>query len=224
MQKNKWEKRFKRWFKLRFAILYPLGLWMVLSGYSTDASIRQSLWLILIGMGIRTWANGYAIKLEKLTTCGPYSYVRHPLYLGTFCILIGFLVMLRINWVILPLILFVVIGLIYSSTIKKEEKMLEDKFGQTYLQYKERVPFLIPWKKPYRDGEKWPWSFTRYIKSQEYKLFIWLIILTIGFYFKEEFLIEKEGVEVKQIYLMIFAGLLATIDLIGELFRKRRTK
>ena len=130
--------------------------------------------------------------------------------------------MLRIPWEAFLLILFVVIGLIYSSTIKKEERMLEDKFGEKYLNYKKEVPFLIPWKKSYKNGEKWPWSFERYLKSQEYKLFIFLTILIIGFYFKEEFLIEKEGVEVKQIYLMIFAVLLAFVDGISEIFIKNK--
>lgn len=222
MQKEKWKNRFRRWFKLRFAILYSLVLWAALSQHPTADSIRQSIWFFLAGLGMRTWANGYAIKLDKLTTCGPYSYVRNPLYLGTFCILVGFLIMLRINWEESLFILFVVIGLIYSSTIKNEERMLEDKFGKAYFYYKKKVTALIPWKTPYKNGEKWPWSFTRYIKSQEYKLFIWVIILIIGFYFKGEFLIEKEKIEVGQIYLIIFAVLLALIDGIGEIFRKNK--
>ena len=66
MLNNKWKKRFKRWFRLRFAILYPLGIWAVIFGHSTDESIMRSIWFILLGLGIRSWANCYAIKMGKL--------------------------------------------------------------------------------------------------------------------------------------------------------------
>lgn len=219
---KKWEKRFSRWFKLRFAILYPLGLWALISAYSTNQSIIQSLWVILAGLGIRTWANGYAIKLEKLTTCGPYAHVRHPLYLGTFLVLLGFMIMLRVHWIVSFLILLIVIGFIYSSTIKSEERMLEDKFGQDYLYYKKNVPAFIFRIISYKGESRWPWDFSRYFKSQEYKLFIWSVILIIVFHFKEEFLIEKEKVIVKHVILMFIAGLLISMDLAGEYLRKRK--
>jgi hypothetical protein len=182
----------------------------------------QSIWIIFAGLGIRTWANGYAIKLDKLTTCGPYAHVRHPLYLGTFLVLLGFLIMLRVHWVVLLSILVLIMGCVYSSKIKSEEQMLGDKFGQRYFNYKKDVPAFIPRIIPYKCEDGWEWSFARYFKSQEYKLFIWMIILVIGFYFKEEFLIEKESVITKQVILMFVAGFLASLDLSGEYFRKKK--
>jgi len=93
------KERFKRWSKLRFAIIYPLGVFVVLFSNSDDRSIMTSIWFIVVGLLLRLWANGYAIKMDKLTTSGPYSFIRHPLYLGTMFLAIGFVIMLKIYYI-----------------------------------------------------------------------------------------------------------------------------
>ncbi len=221
MSETKMQKRFKRWFKPRFAIMYPLGFWILFTGYSTDASIRYSFWFILAGIGMRVWANGYAIKMDRLTTCGPYGRLRHPLYLGSFLILMGFLLMLRIHWTVVFLITLVIVGVIYQSTIKHEETILKNKFGETYDHYKAQVPAFFPWFKAYQGGDRWPWSFERFLKSQEYKIVIWMCVLAIVFYLKEEFLVEHEALKVKHIVFISIAVALALIDLVAEYYRKK---
>jgi len=213
--------RLARWFKLRFAILYPFVAWALLSLYATDRSLRQGFPFVILGIAIRSWANGYAIKMEKLTTSGPYAHVRHPLYLGTFFIFIGFLVMLRVNWGVALLLIGVVMGLVYRSTISKEEKMLVDKFGEGYLDYRKAVPALFPKVVPYRLGEKWKPSLRRYWRSQEYKLVIWVVIVTIAFHLKHELLIEREGFDGKIIFLIAMVCALVALDLVSNYFRKR---
>ncbi|MFH1504994.1 MAG: isoprenylcysteine carboxylmethyltransferase family protein [Candidatus Omnitrophota bacterium] len=220
MLNKRWKKRFSRWFKLRFAIMYPFGIWAVFSRYSTDASISRSLWFILLGILIRCWANGYAVKMEKLTTSGPYAYVRNPLYLGTFLIMIGFLIMLNIPLVWALFFVSVVIWFIYGKTVKNEEKILQEKFREEYLAYKKHVPAFSPALSPYKLGDKWGWSFIRYLKSQEYKLFLWVIILIIAFHLKEEFFVERENIDFKIMILSIAAVCLSLIDAVGEFFRK----
>ena len=222
MLNERWKKRFSRWFKLRFAIFYPLGIWVVFSAISTDRSIMRSIWFILLGLLIRGWSNGYAIKMEKLTTSGPYAYVRNPLYLGSFLIMIGFLVMLNIPLILILFCIIIVICFVYGKVVKNEERMLLDKFGQDYLDYQKHVHAFIPTPFRYKGGgEKWGWSLTRYFKSQEYKLFLWMIILVIAFHLKDEFIIEGESVDGKIIFLLTMAFLLGLTDAIGELFRKR---
>ncbi len=222
MLSEKWKKRFNRWFKLRFAVLYPLGVWAVVSGFSTDRSIMRSIWFILAGLAIRSWANCYAIKLEKLTTSGPYGFVRHPLYLGSFLIMTGFLIMLNVHWLISLFCVLIVIGVVYKMTVEKEEKMLSDKFGQEYTKYQKAVPAFVPRLTPYQGGQKWGPTLERYLRSQEYKLFIWMIILVIAFHLKEEFILEHESIDAKILALMAVAFLLGMIDLTGEFFRRKR--
>lgn len=222
MLNKKWEKIFSRWFKLRFAVLYPLGIWAVISGYSTDKSMMHSIWYILLGLAIRSWANCYAIKSEKLTTSGPYAYVRHPLYFGSFLIMIGFLVMLNVHWFISLILIFVVIGVVYRNTIRKEEKLLHGKFGQEYIDYRKSVGALFPTIFAFKGGQKWGPSLGRYLRSQEYKLVIWMIISVIAFHVKGEFLLEHEPIDIGIFGLIVVAIFLGMIDVVGGIFKKHK--
>lgn len=69
---------------------------------------------------------------------GVFRYTRNPLYLSMFVFFLGIAVFLGVLWLILlfPLLLFVV----EHGTVKPEELYLERKFGETYLQYRKRVP------------------------------------------------------------------------------------
>lgn len=191
------------------------------SRYSTDKSIMRSIWFILLGLGIRTWANCYAVKMEKLTTSGPYAYVRHPLYLGSSLIMSGSLIMLNINWIGVLLSVSFVAGFVYKVTIQNEEKMLISKFGREYIEYQKSVPAVFPTIFPFKGGQKWGASLERYFRSQEYKLIIWMTILVIIFHLKNEFIIEKEGFDAKNIFLIIAAFSLGLTDIIGESFLRK---
>jgi len=214
--------RLKRWFKFRFAVLYPFGVIMALYCNSNDDSIMAGIWFILAGLIIRTWANGYAIKSEKLTTSGPYAFVRHPLYLGSALLAVGFVIMLQLSY--FGLAFLAIMAIVYYRTIKKEEMFLENKFKDAYLDYKKHVPALLPTFARYREGEKWPFSVKRLLKSQEYKLFIWIIIIVIAFHIKEELIVEREKVDVKIVLSFVAAFLLSMIDVAGEFVRARSKK
>lgn len=215
-------ERFRRWFKLRFAILYPFGIFMILFANCDDKSLKLGIPFIIAGELIRLWANGYAIKSEKLTTSGPYAFVRHPLYLGTMLLAVGFIVLLKIYYV--GSALLVVMAVVYAGTIRKEEKMLEGRFRE-YAVYRSKVPAIVPMAPPYRGGEKWGFSFERLIRSQEYKPLLWIAVLVIVFYLKGKFFVEKEALDSKKLRLMITAVLLVMLDITGEAVKywKRRT-
>ncbi|MBU4590280.1 MAG: isoprenylcysteine carboxylmethyltransferase family protein [Candidatus Omnitrophica bacterium] len=215
------KERFKRWSKLRFAIMYPLGVFVVLFSNSDDRSIMASIWFIIAGLLLRLWANSYAIKMDRLTTSGPYAFVRHPLYLGTMLIIIGFVIMLKIYYI--GVLFVILIAAVYYDTIKKEEAMLEIKFKEAYLRYKGKVRAMLPTLSAYVGGEKWPFSFKRLINSQEYKPFLWVIILMIAFHLKDEIMIEREAMDAKIWMLFISAFILGMIDILGELARYRKS-
>src|SRR5208282_1280274 len=87
--------RLQRSFKPRFAVIYPFGFFVLFFCSLNEASLRAGIGYIIAGALIRLWSNGYAIKNEKLTTSGPYAFVRNPLYLGTFLMAIGFVIVLK---------------------------------------------------------------------------------------------------------------------------------
>lgn len=76
-------------------------------------------------------------KPAKLIDCGPFRISRHPMYLGMTSILLGTAVLLgSLIAFIFPVIFFFIIHYQYIS---KEEKMMEDEFGQLYIDYKNKV-------------------------------------------------------------------------------------
>ena len=213
-------ERLKRWFKLRFAVIYPFGVLVMFFYSPTEDYFKLGLPFIIIGLLIRVWANGYAIKMEKLTTSGPYAYVRNPLYLGTMLIIVGFAVLLRTSFV--GVVFVAIMGAVYYRTIKKEETCLEGIFKRQYSDYKKNVPAMWLRITPYRGGEKWAFSFRRLFRSKEYKLFFWILILVMVFYLKEELIIEDGVMDAKMWGFVIAAFFLGLTDLITEILNRRR--
>lgn len=80
----------------------------------------------------------------KLETGGILSRIRHPLYSATILIVGGF-VFFKPN---LTSVIFLACTLLYLAVgIYLEEKKLIKLFGDRYVEYKKRVPGLIPrWK------------------------------------------------------------------------------
>ncbi len=78
---------------------------------------------------------------ETLIITGILKYSRNPLYFSILLIYVSFL-FLSIS--VICIILFIIIFLIYKKMINYEKKVLEDLFGEQYLEYKKKVPkYLI---------------------------------------------------------------------------------
>ncbi len=214
--------RVKRYARLRFAIFYPFALYFLFFSVPDDMSLLMSFVFLVGGVALRLWSNGYVIKMGKLTTSGPYALVRNPLYLGTILIILGFFVFLREYG--LAGVFAVVMTLAYRRTIMQEQKMLEDKFGEDYRDYKKNVPCLWPRLTPYPRGEKWPFSWARILENREHKIVLWVAIVVIAFWLKRELLIEKRSFDVQMLWLAGTAVFLALSDLVLDMIRKGMVK
>jgi len=107
----------------------------------------------LIGLSAALWtvfaqlARGRGTPLpvmptQTLLADGPFAYCRNPMALGTLVFYSGISV-----WVgsCSAIAIVVVLAALLLSYIKRvEEPQLEVRFGQAYLDYRERTPFLIP--------------------------------------------------------------------------------
>jgi protein-S-isoprenylcysteine O-methyltransferase Ste14 len=102
--------------------------------------------LILFGFLFRISARGY--KEEKssngnaLVKDGPYAIIRNPMYFGTFIIGTGVVVMLLELWFIF--LFAAVFFMIYIPQMKKEERVLLERFGQEYKEYCKLTPKYFP--------------------------------------------------------------------------------
>ena len=79
---------------------------------------------------------------EALNTKGIYSMVRHPLYLGNYLMWIGIVAYTyNIYFVLIVSLLF---WIYYERIMFAEERFLERKFGDDYLNWSMKVPAFIP--------------------------------------------------------------------------------
>jgi protein-S-isoprenylcysteine O-methyltransferase Ste14 len=134
-----------------FGSTFPGCLWYplaVLTGEDLFTSVflgfilPASNIIILLGMLLIVfgWRKIYRAK-GKLVTTGIYAHVRHPQYLGFLLLTLG----MNILWVaISTLLLWPVLAILYYRLAKKEDKELEERFGEEYRKYERNVPMLIP--------------------------------------------------------------------------------
>ncbi|MDF2119253.1 isoprenylcysteine carboxylmethyltransferase family protein [Roseiarcaceae bacterium H3SJ34-1] len=82
-----------------------------------------------------------AQKQRELATTGPYSYARHPQYVGFVLIMFGFL----LQWpTILTVAMFPVLVFMYARLARLEEREVSSTFGKAYADYAARVPAFLP--------------------------------------------------------------------------------
>lgn len=84
-------------------------------------------------------------RAQHLVVDGPNRLTRNPMYLGLTGLLLSHAIARRSPSALIPLAGFV--WLIDRHQIPAEEKALEERFGQAYLDYKETVPRWLgtPW-------------------------------------------------------------------------------
>lgn len=68
---------------------------------------------------------------------GPYKYLRSPTHFGLFILTLGFA--LIINSFFSIILTFVAYAITKLFFLKKEEKILEKKYGEVYREYKKKV-------------------------------------------------------------------------------------
>ena len=125
-----------------------LGLLDFDSAFLPDLKIRFPVAMILfiIGLGLGSWAGsvfGFRAVLglgNRLVTDGPYGYTRNPQYIGDCLLALGYMILTN-SWIAGVVgFLGVILNLMAPHT---EEPWLEERFGDSYLKYKRRVPRWI---------------------------------------------------------------------------------
>ena len=145
----------------------------------TTFSMIAGCLIVAAGEAIRIWAAGHLMRMQELATSGPYAYLRDPLYLGRFFLIIGFCIM---GWGYCLLVLPVALGIFFLNYLprkyRKEMTRLEALFGDEYRQYAAYARSLVPRMKPYPRAGKRAWSFALLWNENREQYFL-LIILGI---------------------------------------------
>lgn len=138
-----------------FAVLAFAGIFRASPGF-----VSLAAWVIYVGVGIiavgeviRLWATytlgkffTYVVitpKDHQLIVKGPYSFVRHPAYLGGLLIITGFGVISQS--LLLGAVALAVLCVAYAYRITVEEKALRQKFGRGYDTYSAKTPAMLPY-------------------------------------------------------------------------------
>ncbi|MBI3319560.1 MAG: isoprenylcysteine carboxylmethyltransferase family protein [Candidatus Omnitrophica bacterium] len=190
--------------KPRFLFVYPMVPLLFLLASTTERQLRLGLAIVLLGEGLRLWANGYVghvkvnvtqkrlgeAKIGRLITAGPYAFVRHPLYLGTFLIGTGFCVVVGNVWFGIAALAFFLI--VYRRKMAQEEALIHEEWGAAYEAYHAAVPRWLPTWRRYsmREGR---WSWQGVSASKEFKTLSWIIVLLLLLYFRMEWIQEGES-------------------------------
>lgn len=118
--------------------------------------------IALLGESLRLWAAGHLRKNKQLTTTGPYSYVKNPLYIGTLLITLGYSAMAMNIWIMVGG--FAWFFIYYAPYKKKQEnEKLVGSFGDAWSVYDKAVPDYLPRLTPYpgRGGNRWSFDVVK---------------------------------------------------------------
>jgi len=77
-------------------------------------------------------------QAKALVTSGIYSRIRNPIYLFVDVMWLGVTLALHFYWLFLPLLVLIPL---HISRSHREAQVLQDKFGQAYLDYRSRTWF-----------------------------------------------------------------------------------
>lgn len=130
----------------------------------------------LVGLALRAWAAGHIRKNAELTTSGPYSYTRNPLYLGSFLLGVGFTIASG-QWLLAIPFAALFLG-IYFPVMRVEAAHLAKSFGEAYKDYARAVPLFFPRLVPYRDEKTRGMKFdaSLYLRYREYNAALGLLV------------------------------------------------
>ena len=127
--------------------------WLSLTGAS-NLLLGLGIFFALAGAGLRTWGAAYlgsdvvkdaGMHGTAVVADGPYRHLRNPLYVGTFLHTLALMLLMPESGAVFAI---VAIAIEQLRLIGGEEAFLEAKLGAGYLDYKAKVPSVLPSLRP----------------------------------------------------------------------------
>ena len=129
-----------KWLQLPTLLSFPIRI--ILGGFL----IALGLFFLVSSTKVqREIGKGTPMPLkatQNLVVEKPYSYCRNPLYFGLINFFFGISIMIGSPSSLVMVFIFTAVILSYIKLI--EEKELEKRYGNDYLEYKKVTPLLIP--------------------------------------------------------------------------------
>ena len=165
-----------RRFLVRMRHLLAIVLLVPLAAFMDPRLLPIGFAVSIVGQLIQTWCFASLVKNKELTMRGPYVFVRNPMYLGRYFLLLGF-VILPGNWIVA--VVFTITYYLYMvNRVKREERRLNKVFGEDYARYRSDVrPFLPVVSRLFRK-EVWFFDWSMFLRNNAH----WNLLGTFGAY------------------------------------------
>jgi protein-S-isoprenylcysteine O-methyltransferase Ste14 len=126
---------------LYFDRLNPFPIMQRLPALSIGAVLLVLALVLSLSAFAQFWRKHTSVMPQKPTTAiiqsGPFRITRNPLYLSMILLYVGIALVMNTVWplLLLPLVLLIM----HRGVILREERYLEQKFGDEYISYRSRV-------------------------------------------------------------------------------------
>jgi protein-S-isoprenylcysteine O-methyltransferase Ste14 len=115
----------------------PLGFAAFVAAFwlasPSPLSLLAGASVAVIGQALRVWAAGHIEKGREVTQSGPYRLMRHPLYVGSAIMAVGFAVAAASIATALLVVGYFLIT--YVAAVRTEEATLDARFDGAYSAY-----------------------------------------------------------------------------------------
>ena len=190
-------------FLFKYRGQFPIGLFILavlfiyLTDYNSISAQHQACFLYfavilsVVGFLVRFYTIGTTPKgtsgrntkeqvAAVLNSTGMYSMLRHPLYLGNYFIWLGVAVAtFNIYFIVIMSLIF---WIYYERIMFAEERFLERKFGNDYLNWSNALPAFIPSLLSFKKSDT-PFSVVTILRRE----YASVLATVFGFIFVEGF-------------------------------------
>jgi protein-S-isoprenylcysteine O-methyltransferase Ste14 len=134
-----------------FVVVLALRWFWPLPIFDNSAGLWGGAALFVLGAGIAIWGRRTlqaagtnidpTLPTTALVTSGPFRYSRNPLYLALTLAFLGLTLAINTWWGFVVLIPLLVV--MDRGVIRREERYLEEKFGESYRHYRPEVRRIL---------------------------------------------------------------------------------
>jgi protein-S-isoprenylcysteine O-methyltransferase Ste14 len=143
--------------RYRVTLGFVVGTICFVLARPTKTSLMWGAGIAIVGELIRLWAAGHIDKGREITRSGPYRFVRHPLYLGSTMMALGFALASGSTVVVVLVMAYMIATL--GAAMWTEERALDEKFSGEYAAYREGRAAAV----------ERPFTWARVVANREYR-------------------------------------------------------
>lgn len=115
--------------------------------FGQTSALGPGLAFVALGIGIAIWGRrtmqaagtniNPSLPATAIVKSGPFRYSRNPLYLALTLLYLGLTLAFNTWWGIVMLVPLLIV--MHRGVVLREERYLDQKFGETYRQYRSNV-------------------------------------------------------------------------------------